>query len=123
MDDINSLLPDIELKFNIQHPSFEECYMFGYECAQAEISESENPFQINSKEGDQWLDGWWAGFYGEQPIYTLNESTSQTPMILDAANDLEYHDIKEGFFAKFLEYSGALAVSAMIGYQLIDLVA
>ena len=61
MNDITALLPDIKLRFNIDHPSYEECYIFGYECAVLEVDESENPFHEGSPESEQWLEGWWAG--------------------------------------------------------------
>lgn len=123
MNDTTTLLPDIRLRFNIDHPSFEDCYAYGYECATAEISEAANPFRIGSKENEQWLEGWWAGFYGEKPLYELaNEVDSQMNEI-DAANDHFYHDHLSGFFTRVFEITGMLAVSAAVGYQLIDLVA
>ncbi len=67
MNDTTELLPHIKLRFNIEHPSFEECYSYGYECALAEVEEDENPFREGSIEHEQWQEGWWAGFYGEKP--------------------------------------------------------
>ena len=43
MSDINELLPDLKLRFNINHPSLEECYLFGYECALAGVNERKSP--------------------------------------------------------------------------------
>ena len=124
MSDMTTLLPDLRLRFNIEHPTFEECYMFGYECAQIEISEHENPYRLGSKESDQWLEGWWAGFYGEQPMFegSLNNQEDQDKLF-EAANDTSYYDQFGVFFAKVMEITGVIAVSAAVGYQLIDLVA
>ena len=61
MNDITALLPHIKLRFNIDHPSYEECYIFGYECAVSEVAEEENPIPEGSQEAEQWLEGWWAG--------------------------------------------------------------
>lgn len=124
MNDMTALLPDIKLRFNIEHPSFEECYAYGYECALAETTEEENPYHINSKESEQWLEGWWAGFYGEKPLYELVDyDASQTEIgFLEAANDYVYEHVN-GFFAKVFEITGMLAVSAAVGYQVLDLVA
>jgi ribosome modulation factor len=124
MNDITMLLPHIKLRFNIEHPSIEECYMYGYECAIADVSEANNPYRIGTKEHDHWIDGWWAGTYGEEPLFTLNQEME--PMIADnanSANDHVYHESRDNFFIKLLEISGMIAVSALVGYQLIELVA
>ncbi|KTC66454.1 transmission trait enhancer LetE (plasmid) [Legionella adelaidensis] len=126
MKDIINVLPDIRLRFNIDHPTFEECYAFGYECAMAEVSENENPFKPGTSEYDQWAEGWWAGFYGEEPIYDIKEFlTANTSAVgrFEAANEEKYQDVKVGFFTKILGYSGELVALAVVGYQVVDLVA
>ena len=125
MNNMTELLPHIKLRFNIQYPSFEECYAYGYECALAEIGEEMNPYSLDSKESEQWLDGWWAGFYGDKPLYELldnmDNSTNTSP--IEAANDRIDHETLGCFLAKVMEITGMLAVTAAVGYQLIDLVA
>ncbi|WP_419419536.1 transmission trait enhancer LetE [Legionella sp. D16C41] len=134
MDNLNSLLPYIRLHFNIENPDLEECYAFGYECAKAEISEDENPYNVNTLEYEQWQEGWWDGFYGEEPLYSLTISedklqdkqgrAEKAPMIdVTAANDQTYHPLYNSFIASLLRLSGALAATAVVGYQVIDLVA
>jgi hypothetical protein len=124
MNTMTALLSDLKLRFNIEHPNFEECYTFGYECARADIDETENPFKQGSKESEQWLEGWWAGFYGEEPLYELG-STYKIQEVLtehEAANDHLYEKMGS-FFAKVVEITSLIAVSAAVGYQMIDLVA
>ena len=70
--DTTTLLPHIKLRFNIDHPSYEECYLFGYECGLSDVSEEDNPFKAHSKEAEQWIEGWWAGAYGEDPLFDNN---------------------------------------------------
>lgn len=123
MNNTMALLPDIKLRFNIDHPTFEECYAYGYECALAEIGESENPYPANSKNSEQWVEGWWAGFYGEEPLYELDVVDEGSATELTAANDHSYSDTMVLFFAKVMEITGVLAVSAAVGFQVIDLVA
>lgn len=125
MNDTTALLPHIKLRFNIEHPSFEDCYAYGYECALAEINEKENPYILDSEESEQWLEGWWAGFYGEKPLYELVDDNENQSVINQhvAANDGVYYQSMVCFFAKVMEVTGVLAVSALVGYQLIDLVA
>ncbi len=120
MDDINTLLPDIQLRFNIEHPSFEECYAHGYDCALAEMSETGNPFLSGSRESEQWSEGWWAGFYGEEPLFVVGQETES---VAEAANDQEYHESLGDFLTKVLEITGVIAISALVGYQVLDLVA
>lgn len=123
MKDIKELLPYVKLRFNLEHPSFEECYSFGYQCAEAELDESENPFKLGSKESDIWLEGWWDGFYGESPSFSLEGAWEPSLLAERAANDEDYHKTHDGFWAKLIEVTGVLAVTALIGYQVIDLVA
>lgn len=112
----------VNLRFHVEHPDFEACYAEGYESAVSGRTERENPFALGTKESDQWLDGWWAGFYGEPPIYELSDYLTSGSD--EAAND-EAYPVKgqEGFFTKVLEITGVIAVSAIVGYQIIDLVA
>jgi hypothetical protein len=125
MNDINVLLPDIKLRFNIDHPSYEECYAYGYECALAEIPEEENPYAEGSCEFEQWAEGWWAGFYGEEPLFPLVETRGELPAVetLVAANEQVYHSTFDYFLVKLFKVSGALAATMILGYQVIDLVA
>lgn len=122
MNDINALLPHVRLRFNIEHPSYEECYSFGYECASANLDIEENPYPENSTESEQWNEGWWDGFYGEEPLFTTASAVADVHTISQAANDNLYQKDKS-FFSKVLKITGALAASAVIGYQVLDLVA
>lgn len=125
MKDVAALLADVKLRFTIEHPSFEECYAFGYECAIAELSEADNPFQPQSRKSEQWLEGWWAGFYGEQPLFELgHDDLSQDKQNeIDAANDGVYQDSVTCFFLKVMELTGIIAVSAAVGLHVLDMVA
>lgn len=123
MNDTTVLLPHIKLRFNIEHPTYEECYLFGYECAISDVSEEDNPYKKGSQEAEQWLEGWWAGFYGEAPLFDMNTFASEEIEINKetAANDQYYQ--KTSFMTLVFEISGAIAASAIVGYQLLELVA
>ena len=70
------------------------------------------------------MDGWWAGFYNQEPIFACPATFEQAAIESEqSANDHVYHEHIENFFIKFLEISGVLVISAMVGYQLIELVA
>ncbi len=125
MNDTTALLPHIKLRFNIDHPSYEECYIFGYECALSEVQEEDNPFRDGSQEAEQWLEGWWAGAYGERPLFDLNSMEPEEEQLVIkeiAANDQQYCQ-KHSFLSLVFEISGAIAASAIVGYQLLELVA
>lgn len=122
MNDTTTLLPHIKLQFNIDHPSYEECYSFGYDCATSEIAEEDNPFKEGSIESEQWLEGWWAGFYGEQALFdTTGHIMEEELDKKTSANDQQYH--KHSFLTLVFEISGAIAASAIVGYQILELVA
>ena len=126
MKDTNTLLPHVRLDFNIAHPSLEECYIDGYVSARALLEESDNPFRAGSVEALHWIEGWWAGFYGEEPLFDLSTLPIEEPSVAigKAVNDESFFTPKVNLMLlRFLEISGALAVSAIIGYQLIELVA
>jgi hypothetical protein len=124
MNDTTALLPHIKLRFNIDHPSYEECYIFGYECALSEVEEGENPFREGSQEAEQWLEGWWAGAYGEKPLFDLSTLDNEDIQVIKdhAANDQQYCQ-KHSFLSLVFEISGAIAASAIVGYQILELVA
>lgn len=117
MKNTKEILPLIKLRFNIDHPSIEECYSYGYECASTGADEQDNPFAPNTLESEKWSDGWWAGFYGEDALFTLDEDTNK------AANDAWFQDGIGKWLIRALEITGVIAVSAIVGYQVLDMVA
>ena len=124
MNDTTALLPDLKLRFNIDHPSYEECYIFGYECAVLEVDEEENPFKAGSHQAEQWLEGWWAGVFGEEPLFDIgNEVVNETLVNKALASNDQQYCQKHSFLSLVFEISGAIAASAIVGYQLLELVA
>lgn len=119
MSDSDLLLPHVKLHFNVKHPTIEEAYAYGYECAKYEVAESENPFVSGSREHEQWSNGWWDGFYEEAPLFRLDTIEQD----VYPANDCTYHQDKDSFMFKLFEISGVLVISALVGYQLFELVA
>lgn len=124
MNEMTTLLPHIKLRFHVDNPSLEECYVYGYECAQADITEQENPYLDGSQENEQWAEGWWAGFYNEQPLFSFEAEAQSDSEDLEPVNDPSYHNKgHDNYFFRVLEIAGVIAVSAIIGYQVIDIVA
>ncbi|MCH9756392.1 MAG: transmission trait enhancer LetE [Gammaproteobacteria bacterium] len=123
MNELKVLLPHLKFRFHVDHPTLEECYAYGYECALADIKEDDNPYQLNSPEREQWLEGWWAGFYNEQPLFSFEAVPEHNQDVLGPANDGVYHTQQSNYFLRVLEIAGVIAVSAILSYQVIDIVA
>lgn len=119
MNDISALMPDVKLRFHIEHPSFEESYSFGYDCAVNEVAEDENPYPVGSAAHEHWLEGWWAGFYGEEPLFGMTKSPSVAAEDAQEEAPSDYTQI----ITNVLTIAGAITVSVVIGYQIFDLVA
>lgn len=125
MNDTTTLLSMLKLKLNIEHPSVEESYVYGYEAAKAGVEEEDNPFGEMTREYELWSEGWWAGFYGAEPAFSLD--TVNEPEVASqpraAANDYAFHDGMGGLFVKVLEITSVIGVAALVGYQVLELVA
>lgn len=124
MNDITALLPHVKLHFNIDHPSYEDSYASGYECALAYGSEEANPFPQGTPEAEHWLEGWWDALSGDEPLFDISAfANEEAPVAMEnAANDKQYCQ-KHSFLSLVIEISGAIAASALVGYQLFELVA
>ena len=112
-----NILADLRLKMQIENPDYEDCYVDGYACGLAQFSEEDSPYSSDSIEGQYWSEGWWNAFYEEKPLFSL-----------DGVNPVQAQPIPEehrvsDFIITFLEISGVLAVSTLVGYQLWELVA
>lgn len=125
MNSTTNLLPDLKLRLNIDHPGYEESYCFGYDCAAALMDEEENPYAGGTEEHNHWLEGWWAGFYGEEPLFKSSDTANdrKPEMVLTAANDKAFHFDYSVFITNFLKITGAITATAVLGYQILDLVA
>lgn len=135
------LLPYVRLRFNISHPSLEECYAYGYECALANIEEEANPYKEGTKENEYWADGWWAGFYGVDPAFKIpSEDQNKEIKIMQkvispseekrlfSMNDARPNNYRmialwtNNNLSKTLKITGVLAAAMIIVFQLVVLV-
>lgn len=127
MNETTVLLPHIKLRLNIKHPSFEECYAYGYECATAQLLEEDNPYPLDTSEYEHWQNGWWDGFYGVKPLFSLTEAlTDEEALVVDkkeAANDKVYQHSYHRFINILMTLGGALVATVVVGYQVFELVA
>ena len=110
-------LSNLKLKLHIEQPNYEDCYVDGYACSLVHLSEAINPFQSGTKEAMYWAEGWWNAFYGEKAFFNLDGVK-----IKESQPNPQEHRVTD-FIMTFLEISGVLAVSTLVGYQLWELVA
>src|SRR3990167_7412079 len=101
MKTIEDVLPDIKLRFNVENPSYEECYGYGYACAVSSLELDANPYKKSSKLYEQFEEGWWDGFYGNEPLFALDCLN-----VSMAAND---HVYTASAFVTLLKITGTLA--------------
>lgn len=125
MNDTTALLPILKLNFNIKHPNIEEVYSYGYDCADAGVDIEDNPFHANSIEFEHWCEGWWAGFYNEEPLFALDESVSslEKQPSKHAVNDHVFSESMGELLVRVLEITSVIGVAAVVGYQVLELVA
>ncbi len=121
------------LKLHIEHqfPNLEDCYSEGYENSLNSIGEEQNPYTPGTTEHQQYSDGWWAGFYGEEPLYgTSSVAIEQTeaanaPTRIQAKAAIDSIKAKASSWKQAITYRvfalGAAAIVAIMGYQLVDL--
>jgi len=70
----HSLVPDLTLRLNIEHPALEDVWLEGYKNAEKNITEAANPYCRGSSEYRYWREGWWAAFYGEEPLFSKQDA-------------------------------------------------
>lgn len=116
MKNINDILPDLKLRLNIDHPNYEDCYAYGYACAVSSLELDVNPYPQGTRIAEQWEEGWWDGFYGNDPVFELDWLNAPA-----SANDQIYSN--HAFLGTLLKITGTLAASVLVGYQLFEWVA
>ena len=144
-DKEKDVLSHLRLMLHIQQPSHEECWIEGYKAAESGEEEEGNPYAEAGTEHSQWLEGWWAGFYGEEELYRLAvekdfQGALQADQIrVDRAQASEVKqpqtlvtEIKAtkdkladlpGYFTNLIKVTSAIAATFLISYGLFDFLA
>lgn len=116
-----------KLKLHIAYPALEECWLEGYESAQQQIEEENNPYEYGSTEYYSWADGWWAGFYNEEPIFQAEKLDQSTIEKLNtnepAANESHFISEKTATWLKRGFQIATLLLIAAAAYEFTDLAA
>ena len=126
------LLPYVKLMFEIDNPSLEDCYQYGYQMAQDGSEETENPFadHKSGQEDEYWLQGRWDSSYGLEPMFAIETieqaiSTTDEKLVelsnMDAANDSGFEVLRESKITTVAKLAAVVA-GAFLSYQVIDMV-
>ncbi|AKP73135.1 hypothetical protein Psal006b_02609 [Piscirickettsia salmonis] len=71
---MNQQQGELELLLHSQVTDYASEWMSGYDAAQNEQLEADNPNDPDQETTafNAWTEGWWAGFYNEPPLYQKN---------------------------------------------------
>ena len=105
------------LIFNVATPSYEEAWLEGYDSFQDEQDSNTNPYSASSNEYRYWNDGWWASFYGEEPLFTLS-GTINPRAIVDPTT--VRHALRKDTWVKRLFHVTCTLFAIVACYALID---
>lgn len=126
MNTEQQILPHVRLQFHIQHPSLDDCWSEGYEYASTNMPEGDNPYKAGTSEHEYWQQGWWAGFYGEQPLFNTGGDLGDNSNVVDirdykAANAPDYEPSNVRRWAgRVAKIAGVIAIT-VAAVELIDL--
>ena len=127
MNSKNDVMPHLRLLLNIKHPVLEDCWMEGFESAQVMLSEEDNPYKKDTVEYFHWLEGWWSGFYGEEPIHEIYdaEALESVPAIVNvpikrAANEDKWQFPRMKTWFSRVATIAAITATVAVAYELID---
>lgn len=120
MSQYNDILAFSRLKLHVDKPDFEEVWLHGYESAFSDEDELMNPYDPESHEHQLWQDGWWAGFYEEDPLFSLAgeiyPEVKKAPETVAVAQ--QYHSPIKQRFQTILQIMAAL----LAGFLLVEAV-
>lgn len=113
-----------QLKLHVDVPNLEETWLDGYQSGFHDKPEEGNPYPMGTAEYELWTEGWWSGFYQEQPLFSLDGSTA--PQVTTAANEVKIEQVvvkkdnaTRKYIVRTIEILGALLAAALV-YQLAD---
>lgn len=109
-----------KLKLNIDHAPLEEYWMEGYEDGQIDVDESANPYKPGSKSHQQWTEGWWAAYYGEEPLYALDSQVNHVQVSEPVAVANKIQIPFSTWIQRFIQFGCAILVAALC-YELADM--
>lgn len=128
----NDVLPYVKFLFEIDNPSLEECYQYGYQMSVDGALEEDNPYAgRGEKEAEYWQQGWWDACYGIEPMFAFEPSAQQTVTPVDqalhwveetAANEGDFEEQVDSKITTISKIAAVLA-GAFLSYQVLDMIA
>ena len=130
MNKQQDILPYAKLLLNIDFANYDEVYLDGFDSAKAEKTDENNPYQEGSVEHFYWSEGWWAGFYEQEPLFTWDTVASATSVQAQSATQVKAQvaDVqaidktknKHSAIKLYWQVFAALLASLMV-YEMVDL--
>lgn len=128
------ILPQLRLMLNIEHPALEECWIEGYLAGEGDKAEEDNPYTDASIESEHWLEGWSAGFYGEEALYhavlardfqnVAQADGGEKNKIIQITKVAEQNILEiPRRITHFVKIASAIAATFLISYGVVDFIA
>jgi len=113
-----------QLKLHVEVPDLDETWLDGYESGLYEKPEESNPYQMGTSEYEAWTEGWWAGFYKEEPLFNTDGSVNQQALVVEPTIETQQATEKKvatrKYIIKAVEIFSIFAAAA-VAYQLSDM--
>ena len=87
-----NIIPDLKIMLEKHSPDLDDVYLEGYEAGLNNFAEAGNPYDFNSREHEYWVEGWWGGYLGEEPVFE-SQLLGTVPKQADASNEHVAQDI------------------------------
>lgn len=79
-----------KLALHLNNPDLDDVWLEGFEAASSLQDETSNPYQKDNSEHEYWSQGWWAGFYGEAPLFEKEQVTDNCQEELSTEHSLAW---------------------------------
>lgn len=120
----DNILAFVRLNLHVAMPDLEETWLDGYQTAMVDLPEENNPYPMSSQEYECWSEGWWAGYYQEQPLFTLagrvNLVSAPVPKEQTAVSKPQTIKARK-YIIRVMQVLGTL-LAAAVCYQLLDFI-
>ena len=68
-----TVLSSMRIALHANNPDINDIWLEGYESANDDIDNDDNPYPTDSEAHYHWQEGWWAGFYHEEPVFSYSK--------------------------------------------------
>ena len=106
-----------KIALHLNNPDIDDVWLEGFEAATSMQDESDNPYQADQAESEYWAQGWWAGFYGEQPLFDTNHAANDCHDETPQKHNIVWHCIQSTLHA--MEKVVAASLASLVIYEIL----